>query len=266
MGGIFGSIINFIASPIGWIVIVGLAGAVGRLANWIGQERAKRAAIQARAQRESEALRTGRPSVVARPGASASQASSEPSEQDRQRALQEQRTAQLRALQQKRLAELRAKRAAGQGGVAAPPPRPTPPAPGRASPAPKARPSPSPVNRSVNRPADRSRQTSERPIQPQQAPRSERFVPKQTPIALDRAPALAQPFRPITPPPTARPVDATEIGGPASRPVGEPAPIVAPVGIGTLAALRHDIKRAVMITEVLGPPVCDRDPDKLGAF
>jgi hypothetical protein len=84
---------------------------------------------------------------------------------------------------------------------------------------------------------------------------------------LDRAPALARPLRPLNPPPaTARPVDATEIGGPASLAVGQAAPIVAPLGIGTLAALRHDIKRAVMIAEALGPPVCDRDPDKLGAF
>lgn len=263
MGGIFGSIINFIASPIGWVVLVGLAGGIGRLANWIGQERAKRAAVQARSKRDSEALRTGRPSVIARAG-SPTPAASVPVADDaehRQRALQEQRTAQLRALQQKRLAELRAKRAAGQGGVATPPVPPAP-APNRSAPAPKARPAP----KATARPVDRSRQTSERPIQPKQAARSERFVPKQTPIALDRAPALAQPFRPVTPPTTARPVDATEIGGPVSRAVGEPAPIVAPLGIGTLAALRHDIKRAVMIAEALGPPVCDRDPDKLGAF
>lgn len=266
MGNMLGNIINFLLSPPGLIIVFGLIGGLGRLGAWFQSERSKRIAIQNRARREAENLRTGRPVAMgsqhepAQAGAAAPQAD----QAARQRALQEQRTAQLRALQQKRLAELRARRS-GQQGTSATSATPTTSAPERSV-------------RPTMRPQQSTPMTQgETQVSPGSADRA-RTAPqrRQTRAPSMDQPSSAQPVtapfpRPARPTPTTRaataPVEVTEIGGPANPSVGIGAvPAAAPVGIGPLIALRHDLRRAVMIAEVLGPPVSERNPDRPGAF
>jgi hypothetical protein len=244
MGNLIGNILNFLTSPIGFVIIFGLIGGIGKLASWLQQERSRRAAIQSRSRQETEELRMGRPVEMAAQPAPVHASAKPQSAADRQRALQEQRAAQLRALQQQRLAELRAKRAqaAGGGAVAAP------------APVPARSPAPPPV-RSAQRP---------------QAP------PKQN---RESAPALPGARSPRPRPPQSRPVP-TMSPMPAEEPAPEgtlssrlaagqtspvPAPVVRP-GLGALFGTTADLRRAVILSEILGPPVSDRDPEQSGSF
>tara|TARA_R110000782_G_scaffold45706_10_gene101355 strand:+ start:5758 stop:6558 length:801 start_codon:yes stop_codon:yes gene_type:complete len=262
MGNMFGNIISFLLSPPGLIIVFGLIGGLGRLGAWFQSERTKRTAVQNQARREAENLRTGRPVAMGslREPTGSAAPSDEQDKAERQRALQAQRTAQLRALQQKRLAELRARRSGQQGG----------------SPV-SATPTASAPERSV-RPTMRPQQSTpmsrgETQAAAGAADRVQNAPARRTPRPARPEPQpVTTPFnRPARPMPSARPatapVEVTEIGGPVNPAVGRaPAPVAAPVGIGPLVALRNDLRRAVMIAEVLGPPVSERDPDRPGAF
>lgn len=264
MGNILGNIISFLLSPPGLIIVFGLIGGLGRLGAWFQSERAKRAAVQNQARREAEDLRTGRPVAMGSlrepsqtQGAQSRADTDEQQQAERQRALQAQRTAQLRALQQKRLAELRARRG-GQPGAP-----PTPSQTTGQTPAPASSRQPRPV-RTAERPAPgRSGRSSDAPrATPPRGSRPAQPQPVTSPF--DRP---ARPMPSAAAAPATRPVDVTEIGGPVNPAVGrQPASVAAPVGIGPLVALRNDLRRAVMIAEVLGPPVSERDPDRPGVF
>lgn len=253
MGNLVGNLINFFTSPLGFAVIFAVIGGLGRAGAWWRDQRIKRAAWQARQARELEGLRTGRQSDTPAPASS----NSAGDHQARLRALQEQRAAQLRELQQKRLAELRAKRAAQQGGVATPtpPPMPARQAPARATPAKVARPT--------------AQQAPRRPVAPTQRPPARTQRPTPTPAARPPEPAFDPyrqapqhvPHRAQVPAPLDTEPHATRVtlsqGGGATP---------APIGPGALLASREDLRRAIVATEVLGPPVALRDPDTTGIF
>lgn len=269
MGNFIQQILGFLTSPVGFIIIFGLIGGLGKLGNWLSHERAKRAASVARTKREQENLRTGRPITVdstLRP-APAGTAQGE-TQADRQRALQEQRAAQLRALQQKRLEELRAKRAAQQGanrgaGGAATARRGTSqgaPSQAQSQTADAARAQPA-QHSTTRRPAPPQRMQP--PQRAAQQPQRQQIPPQsqpQQPRRDVRAPAGATP-------PATRPVETTEIGTGRER---QPSPYqlrAAPsVGLGPLLGSGQDLRRAVVLAELLGPPVADRDPDSPGMF
>lgn len=266
MGNILGNIISFLLSPPGLIIVFGLIGGLGRLGAWFQSERAKRMAVQNQARREAEDLRTGRPVAMGSlrepsqtQGAQSRADTDEQQQAERQRALQAQRTAQLRALQQKRLAELRARRGAQQGTTPTPTPGQTP-APASSQPARPVRTAERPASGRGGRSSDAARTT------PPRGSRPARSQPEPQPVTspFDRP---ARPMPSAAAAPATKPVDVTEIGGPVNPAVGrQPAPVAAPVGIGPLVALRNDLRRAVMIAEVLGPPVSERDPDRPGVF
>ncbi len=240
-------LLNILANPLFYFVLVGLFGALGRLWGWLQHERSRRLAAQARERQATEALRRGQPvdfqTEIAQPAATDPAA--------RQRALQEQRAAQLRALQQKRLAELRARRQAQQQGTAkrpTPPVRPEPPQRGAPAPAKPASPRPAPRPR----PAEPARRPPARPTPPL-------FPTAPTPPVRAVPPAVSA---------GAVPVEATEIGGPApaANAYQLPAARVAGAGFAALLGPGMDLRRAVLLTEVLGPPVAERDPDQTGTF
>lgn len=238
MGNLIGNILNFLTSPIGFVIIFGLIGGLGKLANWFQQERARRAAIHARARRQTEELRMGRPvDLATQPTAVQAPVQTQPqTAADRQRALQEQRAAQLRALQQQRLAELRAKRAQAAGGVA--------------TPAPSRTPTPPPAR------------TAQRPKPPQPA----REAPAPLPSARPPRPAPSRPVPTMSPGAfTQAVVEPVAPSMPAVQPGPTPAP-AARSGLGALLGTQADLRRAVILSEVLGPPVCDRNPDQSGVF
>lgn len=239
-------LLNILSNPLFYFVLVGLFGALGRLWGWLQHERARRLAAQARERQATEALRRGQP--VEFQSEPAQPAATDPAA--RQKSLQEQRAAQLRALQQKRLAELRARRQAQQQGAAR---RPTPPV----RPEPPQR--PAPAKPSAPRPAPRPR-----PAEP--ARRSP--VARPTPPLFPSPPAT--PARAVPPAVSAGavPVEATEIGGPAPAVNAYQLPAARAAGAGFAALLGPgmDLRRAVMLTEVLGPPVAERDPDQTGTF
>lgn len=206
-------------------VLIGGLGALGRLAAWIKEQRAKRHALQARQRMELEAMRTGRPVESDQPV---------DAEEERRRALaamQAQRAQQLRELQQRRLAELRAKRAAQQG-------QPAPaPVPSRQQPTPKPRATP--------RPQPQARPQPARPDPRRQAPpvASPRGRPMERAAAIEpmRGPtAMAEAIRPIAQVPTVA-------RGPAPAPA--------------LLSGRDDLRRAILAAEILGPPLALRDDD-----
>ncbi len=205
-------------------VLIGGLGALGRLAAWVKEQRAKRQAVQARQRMEQEAMRTGRPVESAQPV---------DAEEERRRALaalQAQRAQQLRELQQRRLAELRAKRAAQQGqGV----PSPAPARP-QSTPKPRATPRPQPQARPQPARPDPRRQ------QPVAAPRG-RAMERAAAIEPMRGPtAMAEAIRPIAQVPTVA-------RGPAPAPA--------------LLSGRDDLRRAILAAEILGPPLALRDDD-----
>lgn len=250
MGNLIGNILNFLTSPIGFVIIFGLIGGLGKVASWFQQERARRAAIQARARRQTEELRMGRPvNVASQPAPMQSPVQAQPqTAADRQRALQEQRAAQLRALQQQRLAELRAKRAQAAGGRAAGGVATPPPTPSRT-------PTPQPV-RSAQRPKAPRQPEREAPAPLPSArsprPPQQRSVPTMSPGSF--TPSAPQPE------PMARP------GMQASAAPASGARFAPGAGLGALLGTQADLRRAVILSEILGPPICDRDPEQSGSF
>lgn len=259
-------LLNLITNPIFFFVLIAVFGGLGRLWSWLQHERARRIALQARARQETEGIRRGKPlqlrasQTEAGPTPTPAQTSAQ-DQAARQRALQEQRAAQLRALQQKRLAELRAKRQAGAQGASAAPSAP-PPAP---KPAPRRG---SPVSQSVPQ-SQRSQAGSQAQRTNQQRPPTPtRIEPgRVTPVA---GPATLRPFSapPARPAGTA-PVEVTEIGAAplaTDRPVHRPGVGVPGAGFAALFGAGLDIRRAVLLAEVLGPPVAERNPEQTGAF
>jgi hypothetical protein len=250
MGGIFGNILNFLTSPIGFVIIFGLIGGLGKLANWFAQEKSRRAAIQLRARRETEALRMGRPVGVSNqpdPSAAPAPVSQRDQEKQSSKSLQEQRAAQLRALQQKRLQELRAKRMQQSGGGGAPQ---TSQGGATQSPRPQT-PRPQPT-RSAQRPVQPpdNRGQPSRTVVP---PRGGRVTPQQP---VMRAVEPESTGRVVFPQQSAAPnfsIPSTATGGPGS-------------GFAALLVSQADLRRAVLLSEVLGPPVSERDPDQTGSF
>lgn len=253
MGGIFGNILNFLTSPIGFVIIFGLIGALGKLGNWFAQEKARRAAIQARARRETEALRMGRPSGVVNQADPSAAPVQREQESDPSRSLQEQRAAQLRALQQKRLQELRAKRMQQSAGSAAQAP---------ASPRPAA-PAPRPQAPRAQTPRPQPTRTAQRPVQPpdNRGQPSRTVVPPSGGRVTPRPPVV----RAAEPESTGRVVFPEQSAAPnfstPSRATGGPGS-----GFAALLVSQADLRRAVLLSEVLGPPVSERDPDQTGAF
>ncbi|MCC5822157.1 MAG: hypothetical protein LAT64_12895 [Phycisphaerales bacterium] len=259
MGNFFGQIIQFLTSPIGFIILFGLIGGLGKLGSWLSHERAKRAAALARARSDDENLRTGRPITVEStlrpvPGTQATATT----QAERQRALQEQRAAQLRALQQKRLEELRAKRAGQQGA------RSGTPAPARQPAQAPSRPQTQThtAESAQAKPAQHS--TTRRPAPPQ------RMQPPVKPSQLrPQQPSQPQLQRrqPVPPPPGTRPVEATEIGTGgelAASPYQLRGAQVS--GIGALLGAGQNLRQAIVLAEILGPPISERDPEKPGIF
>ncbi len=266
MGNLFQQILNILTSPIGFVLIFGLIGGLGRLGAWLSQERARRVAIQARARQENEALRTGRPvGVTSQTDASSHHAGHHsgaatppPAEQAAEtgdaRALQEQRAAQLRALQQKRLAELRAKRMQQAGGTQTPA-APAPQAPRAQTPrAQTPRPQPARDAQRPGRPTDRREQPGQPGTRPGVA-RSPSTFP--SPIPPPARAAQSEPAgRTVFPQQSATPNfnrPSTATGGAGS-------------GFAALLVSQVDLRRAVLLSEVLGPPVSERDPGQTGIF
>lgn len=249
MGNLFQQIFGFLTNPIGIVIIVGLIGGLGKLGNWFAQEKSRRSAIQARSRRETEALRMGRPTGVstqADPAAAPAPTSQREQEKQSSKALQEQRAAQLRALQQKRLQELRAKRMQQSGGGTNQSSQgPTTPAP--RAPAPRPQPTRS-AQRPVQPPDNRGQPS--RTVVP---PRGGRVTPQQ-PVMRAAEPEATR--RVVFPQQSAAPnfsTPSTATGGPGS-------------GFAALLVSQADLRRAVLLSEVLGPPVSERDPDQTGSF
>jgi hypothetical protein len=252
MGGIFGNILNFLTSPIGFVIIFGLIGGLGKLGNWFAQEKSRRGALQARARSETEALRMGRPTgVVNQAGPSAATAS--PAQREDKdassRSLQEQRAAQLRVLQQKRLQELRAKRMQQSSG-------------GSAQATPSAQRPATPPSRPQT-PRPQPTRTAQRPVQPpdNRGQPSRTIVPPSGGRVTPRPPVV----RAIEPESTGRVVFPEQSAAPnfstPNRATGGPGS-----GFAALLVSQADLRRAVLLSEVLGPPVSDRDPDQTGSF
>jgi hypothetical protein len=252
MGNLFQQILGFLTSPIGFVIIFGVIGGLGKLGNWFAQEKTRRAAIQARARRETEALRMGRPTGVVNQ-ADPSAASTAPAQREQEaassRSLQEQRAAQLRALQQKRLQELRAKRMQQSSGGSAQSP---PPAQRPATPAPR-----------PQAPRQQPARTAQRPVQPpdNRGQPSRTMVPPSGGRVAPRPPVV----RAVEPESTGRVVFPEQSAAPnfstPTRATGGPGS-----GFAALLVSQADLRRAVLLSEVLGPPVSERDPDHTGAF
>lgn len=264
MGNLIQQILGILTHPLGLVVIFGLIGAIGKFGNWLSQERARRGAIQARTRQQNEALRTGRPVGVTNqvePSSSASATPSASAEAEAEaRSLQEQRAAQLRALQQKRLAELRAKRMQQSGGSTQTPSS-SPPPPPQGARAQTARPQPARDGQRSGRQPDQGTQSPARPSAGGPAARSASTFPV-PPVARRReTPASGREAFPQAAPAPHR--------APPPAPPSPRAPVTASgagIGLGALLASQADLRRAVMLSEVLGPPVSERDPDQTGMF
>lgn len=245
------NIINFITSnlPLVFIILTSLFGVLARFAGWMKDQRAKRAAMQARAARQAEALRTGRP--VEEPGGPPPEVIAAMQQAMQQQQLQEQRAQALRELQQKRLAELRARRGQQQGGPATPPPsmRPqqNPPRPANRG---------NPTYQNTQRAPEQVSNDPRRPYEaprPAQRPRPVFQAPAPAPVAPVRPIADAYTIKPAQAAPSARTVDGL------GRPSGE---AVAGIVFGS----RDDLRRAFIAAEVFGPPAALRDPDQPGSL
>lgn len=229
------------------IILTSLFGVLARFAGWVKEQRAKRAAVQARAARQAEALRTGRP--VEEPGGPPPEVIAAMQQAMQQQQLQEQRAEALRQLQQKRLAELRARRGQ-QGGVAAPPP----PRPQQNPPRPASREDPTYQN--TQRAPEQVSNDPRRPyeaLRPTQRSRPVFQAPAPAPVAPVRPIADAYTIKPAQTAPSARPVDGL------GRPSGEAA-------AGIVFGSRDDLRRAFIAAEVFGPPAAFRDPDQPGSL
>lgn len=268
MNNLFGQILGFLTSPIGWIILVGLAGGLGRAATWVREQRVQRSALQARARLASESLRTGRPTPmnalerVAVPTPAPTRAQTAARKTAELRAAQELRTAQLRALQQKRLAELRARRAQQQGQALAKAQGQTP-------------------TQSQPRVQGQGQAPPARP--PQTRARSAAPVSRAGPRAGARPP-ISSGSRPLStpaPPMAARP--RPEVSGRAAPAPFAPAFLsvqertdraadllpgrgISPTGFAANLITREDLRRAVIAGEVLGLPLALREPDQQGLF
>lgn len=245
------NIINFITSnlPLVFIILTSLFGVLARFAGWMKDQRAKRAAVQTRAARQAEALRTGRP--VEEPGGPPPEVIAAMQQAMQQQQLQEQRAQALRELQQKRLAELRARRGQQQGGPATPPPsmRPQQNPPRSAS-------GGNPTYQNTQRAPE---QVSNDPRRPYEAPR-----PAQRPRPVFQAPAPAPvaPVRPIADAYTIKPAQAA----PSARTVDGLGRASGEAVAGIVFGSREDLRRAFIAAEVFGPPAALRDPDQPGSL
>lgn len=257
MGNLFQQILGFLTSPIGFVIIFGVIGGLGKLGNWFAQEKSRRAAIQARARRETEALRMGRPMGVVNQADPSAAPPTSPAQREQEAAssksLQEQRAAQLRALQQKRLQELRAKRMQqSAGGTAQAPVSPRP-----------ATPAPRPQAPRAQTPRPQPTRTAQRPVQPpdNRGQPSRTVVPPSGGRVTPRPPVV----RAAEPESTGRVVFPEQSAAPnfstPTRATGGPGS-----GFAALLVSQADLRRAVLLSEVLGPPVSERDPDQTGAF
>ena len=103
-----------------------------------------------------------------------------------------------------------------------------------------------------------SGRTAQRPVQPQEN-RGQSVRPVPAGISMpprQPVPATESTGRVVFPEQSAAPNFATptrSTGGPGS-------------GFAALLVSQADLRRAVLLSEVLGPPVSERDPDQTGTF
>jgi len=227
------------------IFLVALFSVLGTVVKQIQEKKEARRIQQERERRKRDALRTGRVEPAASPPSPA--ANPEAARQRRLQELAERRRAQLE--------EIRRRQQATPAPPPAPATRPTPiartGAPVRPRPQAPARPMPAPA-----RPAPRPQAPVARtPVQRQQPTRAP--VARQAParVARPTAPVSKQPGARQRPPArataaTTAPITRTEVG---AVPTATPR---ARSSVGSrLFSGRSDLRRAIVLSEVLGPPV-----------
>lgn len=232
------------------VILFSILGTVGKK---LKEKQDERQVSMERRRREAERLRTGRVEEPNEPDQASAAA-------ERQRRLD-----QLAESRRRQLEELRRRRAAAAAGTAAPSTATTQtptaaPAPPRPAPRPAQRPTPSrpPQQAPARSPAPRPRPTPQSRPTPTPAQRAQQ---RQERASLSRAPELANTpkKRPVaeTPAPSRRPGAVSSRGDAAER------TMPAPAGqLGTLSSLRGlsraELRRAIILTEVLAPPVSER--------